>query len=88
MENSSEINVEKTAEERVKEYEDKLQIYLHTNLQVLISKSVDAGYDIFTVLTFLKEIVKVYEKGSREEFKKLCKNRKEWEKENKISEKV
>ena len=88
MENNSENKIEKTAEERVKDYEDKLQLFLHTNLQVLISKCVDAGYDIFTVLTFLKEIVKIYENGSKEEFKKMCKNRKKWEEDNKISEKL
>lgn len=81
-----ERDLEKSVEEFVEENNLKLEKFLHVNLQVLCQRCVDQGFDIFTTLGYVEALTKLYKTNFTKEFKKMCKNRKKWEKENKISE--
>lgn len=72
------MDVEKSTEE--------LEKFLHVNLQVMCQRCVDQGYDIFTTLGYIEALTKLYKNNFTKEYKKMCKNRKKWESENKVSE--
>lgn len=60
---------------------DELQIFLHESMSKIISQALDADvlYDPFTVMGFMQEILKVYTKKMKQQYKALLKDRKKFE---------
>lgn len=61
---------------------EELQIYVSESLQLMASKTIDAGYDAYTVFATIEDLAKMYKKNIKKEFKKLVADRKKYEEEN------
>lgn len=60
---------------------DELQIFIHNSLQTIISQALDAKdyYDPFTVVGYIVEISKLYQKKLKKSYKEMVKDRKKFE---------
>lgn len=61
---------------------EELQVYISESLQLMASKTIDAGYDAYTVFATAEELAKLYKKNIKKEWMKLAKNRKKYEEDN------
>jgi len=80
----SEENIENNFVDVVKEVPenfDELQIFIHNSLQTIISQALDAKdyYDPFTVVGYIVEISKLYQKKLKKSYKEMVKDRKKFE---------
>lgn len=61
---------------------EELQVYISESLQLMAAKTIDAGYDAYTVFATAEELAKLYKKNIKKEWMKLAKNRKKYEEDN------